>query len=88
MSEVWKTIFAWLPSSRTTNAIWLSTSASVRWRWARYTPDTAFDGTVQEADSCQLPQSTRPVEAWDRQAGCERGVTGMEVAHFRAPAPL
>ena len=54
-----------------------------------YTPDTEVDGTAHDADSDQLPQSTRPVVSSVRQAGCVWGnvALGVSDATCRAPAP-
>jgi hypothetical protein len=53
------------------------------------TPDTVEVGTVHEADTAQLPQSTKPVEGSFRQAGCDCGsvTEGWMVAMSRAPLP-
>src|SRR5262249_30841727 len=55
----------WLVSLRTTNGMRLPfpVVVSSRFRCARYNPDTAVDGTAHEADTAQLPQSMRPVDA-------------------------
>ena len=51
-------------------------------------PDTASAGTVHEAETDQLPQSTSPVAAWVRQPGCwSAPVSGRTVATLRAPCP-
>ncbi|SRR6266508_1050314 len=53
-------------------------------------PETALAGTVQDADTPQLPQSTRPVVAWVRQAGwfCGSDADGrIPAATMRAPLP-
>ena len=51
-------------------------------------PETASAGTVQEADSAQLPQSISPVADSLRQAGCDcgRDAEGWTVATLRAPS--
>ena len=49
-------------SSRTTNGTSEPSPLSLRTRCATYTPDTAVDGTVHDADVDQFPQSTRPVD--------------------------
>ena len=51
-------------------------------------PDTAEAGAAHEADTAQLPQSTRPLE-FVRQAGwlCARLADGVMVATLRAPSP-
>ena len=51
----------WLASLRTTNGIRLLPPVSLRTRCATYRPDTAVVGTVHDADTAQLPQSTSPV---------------------------
>jgi hypothetical protein len=56
-----------------------------------YTPETAVDGTVHDADTAQFPQSIRPVGlgslrhvGWD----CGRVADGLNPdATFRAPLP-
>ena len=49
----------------------------------------AVEGTTQEADSAQLPQSFRPVVASATQAGwlCGKGTEGEIAAMNRAPLP-
>jgi hypothetical protein len=51
-------------------------------------PDTAEAGTGHEADTPQLPQSTRPLELV-RHCGwfCGRLADGLIVATLRAPSP-
>ena len=46
-------------------------------------------GTVQLADSPQVPQSTKPVEVMFRHEGwfCGRAADGVTVAILRAPFP-
>ena len=54
----------WLESFATTNGIWLFSPAADRTsctRCAMWTPETARVGTVQLADTPQLPQSISPV---------------------------
>jgi hypothetical protein len=51
-------------------------------------PETAVVGTFQDVDTDQLPQSTRPVAASVRHAGCAAGdSTDGSVATLRAPIP-
>ena len=52
-------------------------------------PETAFAGTAHEAESAQLPQSTRPVLGTVKQSGCICGsvADGSTVSIFRAPRP-
>ena len=53
-------------------------------------PETASAGMLQVAETDQLPQSTSPVAASRRQAGCWLLVVpafGI-VSTFRAPKPL
>ena len=52
-------------------------------------PETASAGTAHDAETAQLPQSTRPVAASVRQAGCACGsaAEGSTVATLRAPVP-
>ena len=52
-------------------------------------PDTAVAGTAHDADTAQLPQSTRPVPRSERHAGCGcgSGALGVTVATLRAPFP-
>ena len=57
---------------------------------AKYTPDTADDGTSHDADSSQFPQSVKPVGASNRHAGCDCGnaaVGTIPLATRRAPKP-
>src|SRR5256885_10380902 len=89
-SDVWNTRSEWPASLRTTNGMRLCPPVSSRTRWARYTPETAVVGTVPDADTAQLPQSTRPVEASVRQFGwlCGSDTDGCSpVAILRAPLP-
>src|SRR5438270_11234503 len=56
---------------------------------ARYTPETALDGTVQDAVTDQLAQSVMPVGESRLQVGCVtagKAVVG-EVGISRAPSP-
>ena len=52
-------------------------------------PDTASLGTIQRADTAQLPQSTRPVADVVTQLGwfCGSRTVGRTVATRRAPEP-
>ena len=52
-------------------------------------PETASAGTAQLAETPQLPQSIRPVDAVVWQAGwfCGRLADGWIVAILRAPEP-
>ena len=69
--------------------MWLWPPLSSRVSTARYTPDTAVLGTVQEADCDQLPQSKFWVDASDRQVGWLAGLfTVIELLFcLRAPSP-
>jgi len=89
-SEVWKNTADVLASLRTTNGIWLSPAGSVRRSRAMYTPDTAVDGTAQDADTAQLPQSSVSVVGAQPQFGwvCGNGTDGEMVCCNRAPSPL
>jgi hypothetical protein len=80
----------WLDSLRTTNGYGMYPSLSVWSRMARYTPDTASDGTVQLAVVAQLPQSTRPVPTSLTQFGCVLAgkIVVGDVGILRAPSPL
>ena len=80
-------------SLRTTKTMWLLSPAiglaSSRTRWAMYTPETALDGTVHEADTAQLPQSISPVEDWVIHAGWLWGrVTDGRIPAWTIRAPL
>ena len=52
-------------------------------------PETASLGTLQVAETPQLPQSTKPVALWLVHEGCNWGSTasGWTVATLRAPLP-
>ena len=52
-------------------------------------PEVAVDGTRQDAETSQFPQSMSPVLVSDRQAGwiCGREADGWTVATRRAPRP-
>ena len=55
-----------------------------------YMPETAFAGTVHDAETLQFPQSIRPVSLNVWQAGCVCGslaVGLMFAAILRAPSP-
>ncbi len=78
-----------LASALTTNQIWLAAPVPPSATRARYTPDTAVAGTAHEAETAQLPQSTRPVGGSVRQGGCcwGSGADGCTTAIWRAPLP-
>ena len=52
-------------------------------------PEVAFEGTAQEAETAQLPQSMSPVAELVRQGGwvCGNAAEALMVATFRAPFP-
>ena len=52
-------------------------------------PETASAGTVQDADTAQLPQSTSPVRVSVRQGAgsAAAGTLALTVAICRAPLP-
>ena len=78
-----------LASLRTMNTMWLAPPVSVRTTLAKYTPEVAFAGTVQEPETAQLPQSMRPLAACVRQFGwfCGSDAVGLTVVILRAPRP-
>ena len=78
-----------LLSCRTTKVMWLSPPVSVRRNRAMWTPETVVDGTVQEAETAQLPQSNRAVAASVMHSGwvCGNFADGLTSAILRAPAP-
>ena len=51
-------------------------------------PETAVDGTAHEAETAQLPQSTRPVLLSVRQAGCVWGSVALGLIEVTLRAPL
>ena len=52
-------------------------------------PEVAVAGTLHDADTAQLPQSTRPVLTSDRHCGwlCGSVTEGCTVVTSRAPRP-
>ena len=56
---------------------------------AMYTPETTVLGTAHEADTPQLPRSTRLVAEAVRQLGwfCGSDADGVMLATLRAPLP-
>ena len=90
VSEVWNSRSEAPSSSRTTKTTWL------RARWPVLAHELGevdardrVAGTAHDAETPQLPQSTRPVAASVRQAGWAWGsaAQGSTVATLRAPLP-
>ena len=81
----------WLASSRTTKTMWLAPAvSSVADELGEVDAgDGGRPAPSSDADTAQLPQSTRPVVASVRQVGwfCGSGADGVTVATLRAPFP-
>ena len=73
-------------SSRTMKKMWLAPAVSGRVSLAMWMPETA-SGRRHEAETAQLPQSTRPVAPSVRQAGWSAQAPTARSRTSRAPAP-
>ena len=69
--------------------MWLAPPVSVAHELGEVDARDRVAGTAHEAETAQLPQSTRPVAASVRQVGwfCGSAADGVTVATLRAPMP-